>query len=176
MNRISYILSILVMMHCSIASPTFGKQPAQEVVRSLNSTLQKVDYSLENPQNSDIEKWDNSYQFAVKDNQLIITYRLDNIFLKGEKIQDHYIETGIYSAPLAMLSHAGISPSPQMTHIVIACNEEAKCFTREYSGEYEKKGKITASGNTQLLNKIGLILPENLIGPMINLLQELFQP
>ena len=176
MNRVFYILSVMVMMHCAIASPSLGKQPAQEALSSLNNSLKKVAYSTQNPRNNYIEKWQNSYQFAVRDNHFIITYRLDNTFLKGETISDQYIETGTYSAPLTMLSRAGISPSPQMMHIAIACNEEAKCFTREYSGEYKQKGKITASQNTKFLNKIGLILPEDLIGPTIDLLQELLQP
>jgi hypothetical protein len=112
----------------------------------------------------------------VRGNHFIITYRLDNTFLKGETISDQYIETGTYSARLDLLSHADISPSKQMTYITIACNEEAKCFTREYSGEYKQKGKSTAREDTKSLNRIGLILPEDLIEPTMDLLQKLFQP
>ena len=176
MNRVIYILSVMVMMHCSIASPSLGKQPAQEALSSLNSTLETVSYSTQNPRNNYIEKWNNSYQFAVRGNRFIITYRLDNTFLKGETISDQYIETGTYSAPLAMLINADISPSPQMIHLAISCNEEAKCFTQKYSGEYTQKNKSTKSDRTKSLNRIGLILPEDLIEPTMDLLQELFQP
>ena len=176
MNRAFYILSFMVIMHCSIASPSHGKQPAQEILSSLNSTLETVSYSTQNPRNNYIEKWNNSYQLVVRGNHLIITYRLDNNFFKGETLSDQYIETGTYSAPLTMLSHTEIYPSKQMMQLVITCNEETECFTQEYTGEYEQKGKITASGNTKLLNKIGLILPEDLIEPTIDLLQELLQP
>ena len=176
MNRVFYILSVMVMMHFSIASTSHGKQPAKDILSSLNSTLETVSYSTQDPRSSDIEKWNNSYQFAVRGNHFIITYRLDNTFLKGEKMMDQYIETGTYSAPLDLLSNASVSPSSQMTYITIACNDEAKCFTREYSGEYKQKGKSTAREDTKSLNRIGLILPEDLIEPTMNLLQELLQP
>lgn len=176
MNRVIYIILVMTMVLCSTALPTRAKQSEQEVLSSLNNTLQIVDYSTLNPRNSNIEKWNNSYQFAVSGNHFIITYRLNNTFLKGEKMQDRYIETGTYTAPLDLLSHAEIFPSPKMLHIAIACNEEAKCFTQEYSGEYEQKGKITASEDTKSLNRINLDLPEDLIEPTIDLLKELLYP
>lgn len=176
MNRAFYILSVMVMMHFSIASPCLGEQPAQEVLNSLNTTLETVGYSTENPNNNAIENWNNSYQFAVTDNHFIITYRLDNTFIKDEEMQDHYIETGTYSALLTTLSYAEISPSPHMMYIAIACNEEATCFTQEYSGEYEQKDKITASEGSKSLDRINLHLPEDLIEPTIYLLKELLYP
>jgi len=177
MNRAICIFSVITGVLCSTALPTRAQQSQQDILNSLNSALQTVAYTTQDPRNSNSEQWNNSYQFAVSDNNLIITYSLDNTLLKGEEIQDHYIETGTYSAPLAMLSDAAISPSPQMSDIAIACNAEAKCFTREYSGQYEQKGKITASGDMQSLNRIGLILPEDLIYPTMDLLQELlYQP
>jgi hypothetical protein len=176
MNRVSCILLVMTMVLCSTALPTRAEQSEQEVLSSLNSTLQTVVYSTQNPGNSDTEKWNNSYQFAVTDNLFIITYRWDSTSLKGEEILDHYIETGTYTAPLAMLTHAEISPSPHMIHIAIGCNEEANCFTREYSGEYEQNGKITTSEKTKSVNRIGLILPEELIEPTMDLLKELLYP
>jgi hypothetical protein len=176
MNRAIYILIVIAIVLCSTALPAGAQQSEQEILNSLNNTLQTVAYSTQNPRNNYIEQWNNSYQFAVTENHLVITYRLENTFFKGEEIQDHYIETGTYSAPLAMLSQAGISSSPQTTQIAIACNEEAACFIREYSGEYEQKGKITTSEDTKFLRSVGLLLPEDLIGSTIDLLQELLYP
>jgi len=176
MNRVIYILLAMFIVLCSTASPTRAKQPGQETLSSLNTILETVSYSTQNPRNSNIEKWNNSYQFAVRGNHFIITYRLDNTFLKGDKIQDHYIETGTYSAPLDLLFNAEISPSPQMINLAISCNQGAKCFTQKYSGEYTQKNKSTKSDRTKSLNKIGLILPEDLIEPTMDLLQEFFQP
>jgi hypothetical protein len=176
MNRVSCILLVMTMVLCSTALPTRAEQSEQEVLSSLNNTLQTVVYSTQNPGDNDIEKWNNSYQFAVQNNSFIITYQWDNTYLKGEKIQDHYIETGTFSAPLAMLTHAEISPSPHMIHIAIGCNEEANCFTRDYSGAYEHKGKTTVSEKTKSVNRIALILPEDLIEPTMDLLKELLYP
>ena len=176
MNRVSCILLVMTMVLCSTALPTRAEQSKQEVLNSLNSTLQTVVYSTLNPRNNFVDQWQNTYQFAVQNNSLIITYREDNTFLKGETMQDHYIETGTYSAPLDLLSHADISPSSQMLYIAIICNEEAKCFTQESSGEYEQKGKITASEDSKSLNRINLNLPEDLIGPTMDLLKELLYP
>ena len=158
------------------AFPAYARQSQQEVLGSLNSSLQAAAFSTQNPGSSFVEQWNNSYQFALTENHLTIAYRLENTLSKGGVMQDHYIETGSYGASLAMLSRAGISPAPQMSQIVIACNEESECFTREYSGEYEQKGKITGHSGTKSLKRIGLILPENLIGPTMDLLQELLQP
>ena len=176
MTRLFSILSIMVVMLCALASPSPGKQPAKEVLDSLNTAMETVIFSTQDPTNSDIEQWQNSYQFAVRGNRFIITYRLEVTYLKGEEIKDHYIETGTYSAALDLLSHTGISPFFKINNVVISCNNEAKCFTQDYSGEYHKKGKITNSARTKSLHKIGLILPEGLIEPTIDLLQELLQP
>ena len=175
MSRRIYILLAMFIVLCGTALPAHAQQSAQEILSSLNSTLETVSYSTQNPRNNFIEQWNNAYQFAVADNHLIITYRLDNNLFRGEELRDHYTETGTYSAPLAMLSQAGISSS-QMTQIAIACNGEAECFTREYSGEYEQNGKITTSGETKSLSSVGLLLPDDLIGPTIDLLQGLLYP
>jgi len=164
------------MVLCSTALPTRAQQSQQDILNSLNSALQTVAYATQDPSNSNNEQWNNSYQFAVIDNRLDITYRLENTYLKGEVIQDHYTETGTYSAPIDMISQTEISLSPQMTHIALDCRDEANCFIQEYSGAYEKNGKITPSGDTKSLNKIGLILPEDLIQPTIDLLQQLLYP
>jgi hypothetical protein len=176
MNRTIYILLVMTMVLCSTALPTRAKQSAQEILSSLNSTLQTVAFSTQNPRNNHIENWNNSYQFEVRDNSFIITYRLENTFFKGEEMQDDYIETGTYSAPLDLLSHAEISPSSQMLDIAIICNDEAECFTQESSGQYDQKGKITASTDLKSLHRINLHLPEDLIEPTIGLLQELLYP
>ena len=176
MNRTIYILLVMTLLLCSTALPTRAKQSAQEILSSLNSTLQTVAFSTQNPRNNHIENWNNSYQFEVRENSFIITYQLDNTFLKGVEMQDQYIETGTYSAPLDLLSYAEISPSPQMTDIAIVCNEEAKCFTQESSGQYDQMGKITTSEDLKSLHRINLHLPEDLIEPTIGLLKELLYP
>ena len=150
MNRVIYIVLVMAMGICWTALPTHAKQSEQEILSSLNTTLETVSYTTQNPRNSYTENWNNSFQFTVQDNHFIITYRLDNTFLKGETLQDHYIETGTYSAPLELLSNASVSPSPQMTFIAITCNEEVKCFTQESSGEYDQKGKITTSDRLEI--------------------------
>lgn len=176
MSRVIYILLVMTMVVCSTALPTRAAQSEQEILSSLNTTLETVSYSTQNPRNNFIEQWNNSYQFAVTENHLVITYRLDNTFLKGETLQDHYIETGTYSAPLDLLSNASVSPFSQTLGIAIICNGEAKCFAQESSGEYDQKGKITTSQDTESLHRINLHLPENLIGPTIILLQYLLYP
>ena len=176
MNRAMYIFLVMTMMHSSTALPALAKQSEQEILSSLNNTSQSVAFSIQNPSNSNIENWNNSYQFAVEDNYFIITYRLENTFFKGQEMQDSYIETGTYRAPLDLLSRADISPSPQMLHIAIICNEEAKCFTQESTGQYEQKGKITTSEDSKTMNRINLHLPEDLIEPTISLLKDLLYP
>ena len=84
MNRRIYILLAMIIVLCGTALPIHAQQSAQEILSSLNSTLETVIYSTQNPRNNHIENWNNSYQFAVSDNLFIITYRLDNTFLKGE--------------------------------------------------------------------------------------------
>jgi len=176
MNRTIYILLVMTMVLCSTALPTRAKQSAQEILSSLNSTLQTVAFSTQNPRNNHIENWNNSYQFEVRDNSFIITYRLENTFFKGEEMQDNYIETGTYSAPLDLLTSAAVFPSSQMLDLAIICNGEAECFTQESSGQYDQKGKITTSEDVKSLHRINLHLPEDLIEPTIGLLQELLYP
>jgi len=176
MSRRIYILLAMFIVLCGTALPAHAQQSTQEILSSLNTTLETVSYSTQNPRNNFIEQWNNAYQFAVADNHLIITYRLDNTLFKGEELRDHYIETGTYSAPLDLLTSAAVSPSSQMQDIAIICNGEAKCFTQESSGEYDQKGKITASADTKSLHRINLHLPENLIEPTIVLLQDLLYP
>ena len=176
MSRRIYILLAMFIVLCGTALPAHAQQSTQEILSSLNTTLETVSYSTQNPKNNFIEQWNNSYQFAVTENHLVITYRLDNTFLKGETLQDHYIETGTYSAPLELLSNASVSPFSQTLGITIICNGEAKCFAQESSGEYDQKGKITASTDSKSLNRINLHLPENLIEPTIDLLQGLLYP
>ena len=175
MSLVIYILLVMAMVVCRTALPTRAAQSKQEILNSLNAALGTVSYTTQDPRNNYIEQWNNSYQFAVTKNRLVITYRLDTTLFKSEELQDHYIETGSYSAPLAMLSQAGISSS-QMTQIAITCKGEEECFTREYSGEYEQNGKITPSGGTKSLSSVGLLLPDDLIGPTIDLLQDLLYP
>jgi len=176
MNRKFFILSVLVMMLCAVASPSLGKQSSQEILSSLNTTLETVSYSWQDPRNSYNENWNNSYQFAVSDNRFIITYRLDVIFFKGEEMLDKYFETGTYSAPLDLLTSAAVFPSSQTVEIAIVCNDKEKCFAQESSGQYEKKGKIALSEDSKRLNRINLHLPEDLMGPTIDLLQDLLYP
>jgi hypothetical protein len=176
MSRRIYILLAMFIVLCGTALPAHAQQSAQEILSSLNTTLESVSYSTQNPRNSSIENWNNSYQFAVIDNRFIITYRLDVTFFKGEEMQDKYFETGTYSAPLDLLTSAAVFPSSQMVDIAIVCSGEAKCFTQEFSGQYEQKGKIALSEDSKLLNRINLHLPEDLIGPTIDLLQNLLYP
>ena len=176
MNRIFYILSVMVMMHCAVASPSLGKQSSQEILSSLNTTLETVSYSTQDPRSNFIDEWNNSYQFTVKGNQFIITYRTENTLFKGAERQSHDVEAGTYRASLDLLSNASVSPFSQTLGIAIICNDEAKCFTQESSGQYEHKGKITPSKYSKSSHRINLNLPEDLIGPTIDLLQDLLYP
>jgi len=176
MSRRIYILLAMFIVLCGTALPAHAQQSTQEILSSLNTTLETVSYSWQDPRNSYNENWNNSYQFAVSDNRFIITYRLDVIFFKGEEMQDKYFETGTYSAPLDLLTSAAVFPSSQTVEIAIICNEKKKCFAQESSGQYEKKGKIALSEDSKRLNRINLHLPEDLIGPTIDLLQDLLYP
>jgi hypothetical protein len=176
MSRRIYILLAMFIVLCGTALPAHAQQSAQEILSSLNTTLESVSYSTQNPRNSSIENWNNSYQFAVIDNRFIITYRLDVTFFKGEEMQDKYFETGTYSAPLDLLTSASVSPFSQTLGIAIICNDKEKCFTQESSGQYEHKGKIAQNKYSKSSHRINLNLPEDLIGPTIDLLQDLLYP
>ena len=175
MSRRIYIVLAMFIVLCGRAFPAHAQQSQQEILDTLNNTLQTLSFSRQNPSSRN-ENLNNSYQFAVSDNRLIITYQEEFIFFKGEEMLDKYFETGTYSAPLDLLTSAAVFPSSQMVEIAIVCNGEAKCFAQEYSGQYEKKGKITRSEDSKLLNRINLNLPENLIEPTIDLLQDLLYP
>jgi hypothetical protein len=176
MKRKFFILSVLVMMHCALASPSLGKQSSQEILNSLNTTLAPLSFATQDPRSNFIDEWNNSYQFAVKGNQFIITYRLENTLFKGAEWKSHYIETGTYSASLDLLSNASVLPFSQTLGIAIICNEKEKCFTQESSGQYEHKGKISPNKFSKSSHRINLMLPEDLIGPTIDLLQDLLYP
>ena len=96
--------------------------------------------------------------------------------MKGMEMQDKYFETGTYSAPLDLLSNTSVSPFSQTLGIAIICNEKKKCFTQESSGQYERKGKIATNKYSKSSHRINLDLPEDLIGPTIDLLQDLLSP
>jgi hypothetical protein len=166
----------MFILLCVSALPAHAKQSQQEILSSLNTTLATVSYSTQDPRSNFIDEWNNSYQFAVKGNQFIITYRLENTFFKGAERQSHDIETGTYRASLDLLSNASVSPFSQTLGIAIICNDKEKCFTQESSGQYEHKGKITPSEYLKSLHRINLNLPEDLIGPTIDLLQDLLYP
>ena len=176
MNRKFFILSVLVMMHCAVASPSLGKQSSQGILNSLNTTLATLSFSTQDPRSNFIDEWNNSYQFAVKGNHLIITYRLENTLFKGMERWSHHSETGTYRASLDLLSNASVSPYAQTLGIAIICNDKEKCFTLEYSVQYEHNGKITSSERSKSSHRINLELPEDLIGPTIDLLQDLLSP
>ena len=176
MNRVIYIVLVMAMGICWTALPTRAKQSQQEILDTLNNTLQTLSFSTQDPRSNFIDEWNNSYQFAVKGNHLIITYRLENTFFKGAERQSHDIETGTYRASLDLLSNASVSPFSQTLGIAIICNEKEKCFTQESSGQYEQKGKITPSKYSKSSHRINLNLPEDLIGPTIDLLQDLLYP
>ena len=163
-------------MHCAVASPSLGKQSSQEILNSLNTTLATLSFSTQDPRSNFIDEWNNSYQFALKGNQFIITYRTENTLFKGAERQSHDIETGTYRASLDLLSNASVLPFSQTLGIAIICNEKEKCFTQESSGQYEHKGKITPSKYSKSSHRINLMLPEDLIGPTIDLLQDLLYP
>ena len=176
MSRVIYIVLVMAMGICWTALPTHAKQSQQEILDTLNNTLQTLSFSTHNPRSNFIDEWNNSYQFAVKGNQFIITYRVENTLFKGMERRSHDIETGTYRASLDLLSNASVSPFSQTLGIAIICNEKKKCFTQESSGQYEQKGKITPSKYLKSSHRINLWLPEDLIGPTIDLLQDLLYP
>jgi hypothetical protein len=161
---------------CGSALPAHAKQSQQEILSYLNTTLETVSYSTQDPRSNLIDEWNNSYHFAVKGNHLIITYRLENTLFKGAERRSHHSETGTYRASLDLLSNASVSPFSQTLGIAIICNDKEKCFTLEFSVQYEQKGKITPSEHSKSSHRINLELPENLIGPTIDLLQDLLYP
>ena len=108
MSRRIYIVLAMFIVLCGTALPAHAKQSTQEILSSLNTTLETVSYSTQNPRSNFIDEWNNSYQFAVKGNHLIITYRLENTFFKGAERQSHDIETGTYRASLDLLSNASV--------------------------------------------------------------------
>lgn len=176
MSRRIYIVLAMFIVLCGTALPAHAKQSQQEILDTLNNTLQTLSYSTQDPRSNFIDEWNNSYQFAVKGNHLIITYRLENTFFKGAERQSHDIETGTYRASLDLLTSASVSPFSQTLGIAIICNDKEKCFTQESSGQYEHKGKITPSKYSKSSYRINLNLPEDLIGPTIDLLQDLLYP
>jgi hypothetical protein len=176
MSRRIYIVLVMFIVLCGTALPAHAKQSTKEILDSLNNTLQTLSYSTQDPRSNHIDEWNNSYQFAVKGNNLIITYRLENTFFKGAEWRNRHFETGTYSASLDLLSSASVSPFSQTLGIAIICNEKKKCFTQEASGQYEQKGKITPKTYSKSLHRINLWLPEDLIGPTIDLLQDLLSP
>ena len=112
----------------------------------------------------------------MKGNQFIITYRVENTFFKGAERQSHDIETGTYRASLDLLSSASVSPFAQTHGIAIICNEKKRCFTQEASGQVEQHGRIAPKTWSKSFYNVNLDLPEDLIGPTIDLLQELLSP
>ena len=176
MSRRIYIVLAMFIVLCGTALPARAKQSTQEILDTLNTTLATLSYSTQDPRSNFSEKWNNSYQFAVEGNHLIITYRLDNTLFKGAEWQDRHFETGTYRASLDLLSNASVSPFSQTLGIAIICNDKEKCFTQESSGQYEHKGKITPSKYSKSSHRINLNLPEDLIGPTIDLLQDLLYP
>ena len=176
MSRRIYIVLAMFIVLCGTALPAHAKQSQQVILNSLNTTLATLSFSTQDPRSNFIDEWNNSYQFAVKGNHLIITYRLENTIFKGMERRSHQSETGTYRASLDLLSNASVSPYAQTLGIAIICNEKKKCFTRESSGQYEQKVKITPSKYSKSSHRINLNLPEDLIGPTIDLLQDLLYP
>ena len=176
MNRVIYIVLAMFIVLCGTALPAHAKQSQQEILSSLNTTLETVSFSTQDSRSNFIDEWNNSFQFAVEGNQFIITYRLENTLFKGMERRSHLSETGTYRASLDLLSSASISPFAQTLGITIICNDKEKCFTMEYSVQYEQNGKITSSERSKSSHRINLELPEDLIGPTIDLLQELLSP
>ena len=176
MSRRIYIVLAMFIVLCGTALPAHAQQSTQEILSSLNTTLQTLSYSTQNPRNSRNENLNNSYQFAVSDNRFIITYQEEFIFFKGEEMLDKYFETGTYSAPLDLLSNASVSPLAQTQGVAIICNDKEKCFTQESSGQYEKKGWFALHNYSNSWPRVNLWLPEDLIGPTIDLLQDLLYP
>ena len=176
MSRRIYIVLAMFIVLCGTALPAHAKQSQQEILDTLNTTLQTLSFSTQNPRNNFIDVWNNSYQFAVEGNHLIITYRYDNTMFKGAEWWSRHFETGTYRASLDLLSSASVSPFAQTLGIAIICNDKEKCFTLEYSVQYEQNGKITPSERSKSSHRINLDLPEDLIGPTIDLLQDLLSP
>jgi hypothetical protein len=108
MSRRIYIVLAMFIVLCGTALPAHAQQSQQEIFDTLNNTLQTLSYSTQDPRSNFIDEWNNSYQFAVKGNHLIITYRLENTFFKGAERQSHDIETGTYRASLDLLSNASV--------------------------------------------------------------------
>ena len=108
MSRVIYIVLAMFIVLCGRAFPAHAQQSQQEILSSLNTTLETVSYSTQNPRSNFIDEWNNSYQFALKGTQFIITYRTENTFFKGAERQSHDIETGTYRASLDLLSNASV--------------------------------------------------------------------
>jgi len=176
MSRRIYIVLAMFIVLCGTALPAHAQQSQQEILDTLNNTLQTLSFSTQNPRNNFIDVWNNSYQFAVEGNHLIITYRLDNTLFKGAEWRSRHFETGTYSASLDLLSSASVSPFAQTHGIAIICNEKKRCFTQEASGQIEQHGKIAPTTYSKSFYRVNLDLPEDLIGPTIDLLQELLSP
>ena len=176
MSRRIYIVLAMFIVLCGTALPGHAKQSQQEILDTLNNTLQTLSYSTQDPRSNFIDEWNNSYQFAVEGNHLIITYRLENTLFKGMERWSHHSETGTYRASLDLLSNASVSPFAQTLGIAIICNDKEKCFTQESSGQYEKNGWIALHNYSKSSHRINLDLPEDLIGPTIVLLQDLLYP
>ena len=176
MSRRIYIVLAMFIVLCGTALPAHAKQSQQEILDTLNNTLQTLSYSTQDPRSNHNDKWNNSYQFAVEGNHLIITYRLDNTLFKGAEWRSRHFETGTYRASLDLLSSASVSPFAQTLGIAIICNEKKKCFTQEASGQVEEHGKIGPTTYSKSYHRINLWLPEDLIGLTIDLLQDLLSP
>jgi len=176
MSRRIYIVLAMFIVLCGTALPAHAKQSQQEILDTLNNTLQTLSYSTQDPRSNFIDEWNNSYQFAVEGNHLIITYRYDNTMFKGAEWWSRHFETGTYRASLDLLSSASVSPFAQTHGIAIICNEKKRCFTQEASGQVEQHGKIAPTTYSKSFYRVNLDLPEDLIGPTIDLLQDLLYP
>ena len=176
MSRRIYIVLAMFIVLCGTALPAHAKQSQQEILDTLNTTLQTLSYSTQDPRSNFIDEWNNSYQFAVKGNHLIITYRLESTLFKGMERWSHHSETGTYRASLDLLSSASVFPFAQTHGIAIICNEKKRCFTQEASAQIEQFGKIAPKTYSKSFYRVNLDLPEDLIEPTIDLLQELLSP
>lgn len=176
MSRRIYIVLAMFIVLCGTALPAHAKQSQQEILDTLNTTLQTLIYSTQDPRSNHNDKWNNSYQFAVEGNHLIITYRYDNTMFRGAERWSRHFETGTYRASLDLLSSASVSPFAQTHGIAIICNEKKRCFTQEASGQVEQHGRIAPKTWSKSFYNVNLDLPEDLIGQTIELLQELLSP